>query len=126
MKKILVIDDSKLLRMANARMLAKAGYEVLTAADGEEGLKIVQSHAPDLLVLDMMLPKISGVEVLQTLRKNPSTQRLPVIVLTSLSEMNRKKIMAEGATDFVEKSRGLADANSSALLQAIARAFQSG
>jgi len=126
MKKILVIDDSKLLRMANAKMLAKAGYEVLTAADGEEGLKIVQSHTPDLLVLDMMLPKVSGVEVLQTLRKNPSTQRLPVIVLTSLSEMNRKKIMAEGATDFVEKSRGLADQNSSALLAAIARAFQSG
>jgi len=126
MKKILVIDDSKLLRMANAKMLAKAGYEVLTAADGEEGLKIVQSHTPDLLVLDMMLPKVSGVEVLQTLRKNPSTQRLPVIVLTSLSEMNRKKIMAEGATDFVEKSRGLADQNSSALLAAIAKAFQSG
>ncbi|HXX28234.1 MAG TPA: response regulator [Terriglobales bacterium] len=126
MKKILVIDDSKLLRMANAKMLAKAGYEVLTAADGEEGLKIVQSHTPDLLVLDMMLPKVSGVEVLQTLRKNPSTQRLPVIVLTSLSEMNRKKIMAEGATDFVEKSRGLADQNSSALLVAIAKAFQSG
>jgi two-component system, OmpR family, response regulator VicR len=126
MKKILVIDDSKLLRMANAKILAKAGYQVLTAGDGEEGLKIVQSHTPDLLVLDMMLPKISGVEVLQTLRKNPSTQRLPVIVLTSLSEMNRKKILAEGATDFVEKSQELADQNSSPLLAAIAKAFQSG
>jgi CheY-like chemotaxis protein len=124
MKKILLVDDSKLLRTANARMLAKAGYEVLTAADGEEGLKIVQSQVPDLLVLDMMLPKISGVEVLQAVRKNPSTQALPVIVLTSLSEMNRKKIMAEGATDFVEKSKGLIDQNSSALLQAIARVFQ--
>ncbi|HTS58842.1 MAG TPA: response regulator [Terriglobales bacterium] len=126
MKKILLVDDSKLLRTANARILAKAGYEVLTAADGEEGLKIVQSQVPDLLVLDMMLPKLSGVEVLQAVRKNPSTQALPVIVLTSLSEMNRKKIMAEGATDFVEKSKGLTDQNSSALLQAIARVFQKG
>jgi CheY-like chemotaxis protein len=126
MKKILLVDDSKLLRTANARILAKAGYEVLTAADGEEGLKIAQSQVPDLLVLDMMLPKLSGVEVLQAVRKNPSTQALPVIVLTSLSEMNRKKIMAEGATDFVEKSKGLADQNSSALLQAIARVFQKG
>ena len=126
MKKILLVDDSKLLRTANARILAKAGYEVLTAADGEEGLKIVQSQVPDLLVLDMMLPKLSGVEVLQAVRKNPSTQALPVIVLTSLSEMNRKKIMAEGATDFVEKSKGLTDQNSSALLQAIARVFQNG
>ena len=125
MKKILVIDDSKLLRMANARMLAKAGYEVLTAADGEEGLKIVQSHAPDLLVLDMMLPKISGVEVLQTLRKNPSTQRLPVIVLTSLSQLNRDKIMAEGATDSVEKSQ-VSNQNSSDLLRAISRVLQRG
>jgi len=124
MKKILLVDDSKLLCTANARILAKAGYEVLTAADGEEGLKIVQSQVPDLLVLDMMLPKLSGVEVLQAVRKNPSTQALPVIVLTSLSEMNRKKILAEGATDFVEKSKGLTDQNSSALLQAIARVFQ--
>ena len=124
MKKILLVDDSKLLRTANARMLVKAGYEVLTAADGEEGLKIVHNQVPDVLVLDMMLPKLSGVEVLQAVRKNPSTQALPVIVLTSLSEMNRKKIMAEGATDFVEKSKGLTDHNSSALLQAIARVFQ--
>ena len=126
MKKILLVDDSKLLRTANARILAKAGYEVLTAADGEEGLKIAQSQVPDLLVLDMMLPKLSGVEVLQAVRKNPSTQALPVIVLTSLSEMNRKKIIEEGATDFVEKSKGLTDQNSSALLQAIARVFQNG
>jgi CheY-like chemotaxis protein len=126
MKTVLLVDDSKLLRMANARMLAKAGYEVLTAADGEEGLKLVQSRVPDVLVLDMMLPKISGVEVLRALRSNPSTQALPVIVLTSLSQLNRDKIMAEGATDFVEKSRALSDTNSSDLLKAIARVFQSG
>ncbi|HXW89161.1 MAG TPA: response regulator [Terriglobales bacterium] len=125
MKTILLVDDSKLLRMANARMLAKAGYEVLTAADGEEGLRLVQSRVPDVLVLDMMLPKISGVEVLRAVRSNPSTQALPVIVLTSLSQLNRDKIMAEGATDFVEKSQ-VSNQNSSDLLRAISRVLQRG
>ncbi len=124
MKTILLVDDSKLLRMANARLLAKAGYEVLTAADGEEGLRIVQSRVPDVLVLDMMLPKISGVEVLRAVRSNPTTQALPVIVLTSLSQLNRDKIMAEGATEFVEKSQ-VSSQNSSDLLKAIARILQS-
>ena len=58
--KVLLVDDSKLLRMANEPVLSKAGYEVSTAADGEEGLQAANDKLPDIILLDMMLPKISG------------------------------------------------------------------
>ena len=58
--KILIVDDSRLLRISNERTLMKAGYEVITAADGEEGLRLAIESKPDLVVLDMMLPKLSG------------------------------------------------------------------
>ena len=102
--KILVIEDSRLLRTTTERMLTRAGYAVITAADGEEGLRVAMESKPDLVVLDMMLPKLSGQEVLQRLRLNPSSTSTPVIVLTSLSESNRKKLLSEGASLYFEKS----------------------
>jgi len=102
--KILIVDDSRLLRISNERTLMKAGYEVITAADGEEGLRLAIESKPDLVVLDMMLPKLSGPEVLRELRKNPSSALIPVIVLTSLSQSNREKLLSEGASLYFEKS----------------------
>ena len=96
--KILIVEDSRLLRIATERTLVKAGYEVITAADGEEGLRLALESKPDLVVLDMMLPKLSGQEVLQQLRLNPSSASTPVIVLTSLPQSNREKLMSEGAS----------------------------
>ncbi len=58
--KVLLVDDSKFLRMANERALSKAGYQVSTAADGEEALQVAREKLPDIILLDMMLPKISG------------------------------------------------------------------
>ena len=63
--KILIVDDSRFLRIANERALVKAGHTVFTAADGEEGLPLAQERKPDLVVLDMLLPKLSGPEVLR-------------------------------------------------------------
>ena len=83
--KVLLVDDSKFLRMANERALSRAGYEVSTAADGEEALRVAHDKLPDIILLDMMLPKISGPEVLKALKGNPATMNIPVIVLTSLS-----------------------------------------
>lgn len=117
--KILIVDDSRLLRIANERMLVKAGYEVITAADGEEGLRLALGSNPDLIVLDMMLPKLSGQEVLQQLRAHPASASTPVIVLTSLPESNREKLLGEGASLYFEKSLLRLENGSGPLLDAI-------
>jgi DNA-binding response OmpR family regulator len=117
--KILIIEDSRLLRITTERTLIRAGYEVITAVDGEQGLRLAVESNPDLVVLDMMLPKLSGQEVLQRLRLNPSSKSTPVIVLTSLSESNRQKLLSEGASLYFEKSLIGMDNGSRLLLDAI-------
>ena len=102
--KVLLVDDSKFLRMANERALSKAGFEVTTAADGEEALRIANDKLPDIILLDMMLPNISGPDVLKALKANPATMHIPVIVLTSLSQKNEEKLIQEGAAAYFEKS----------------------
>jgi two-component system, OmpR family, phosphate regulon response regulator PhoB len=102
--KVLLVEDSKFLRMANEHALCRAGYLVSTAADGEEALQVAQDKLPDIILLDMMLPKISGPEVLRTLKANPATKNIPVVVLTSLSQRNEEKLIHEGAIAYFEKS----------------------
>lgn len=102
--KILLVDDSRFLRLANERALTRAGHQVLASADGEEGLRLAIEHKPDLVVLDMMLPKISGPDVLRALRKNPATTAIPVMVLTSLPQSNEGRLISEGATAYFEKA----------------------
>jgi DNA-binding response OmpR family regulator len=102
--KVLLVEDSKFLRIANERALSKAGFEVSTAGDGEEALKVANDKLPDIILLDMMLPKISGTEVLKALKANPATMNIPVIVLTSLSQMNEGKLLDAGAAAYFEKS----------------------
>ncbi len=102
--KVLLVDDSKFLRMANERALSRAGYQVSTAGDGEEALRVANDQLPDIILLDMMLPKISGTEVLRALKANPTTKDIPVIVLTSLSQKNEEKLLSEGAAAYFEKS----------------------
>jgi CheY-like chemotaxis protein len=102
--KVLLVDDSKFLRMANEHALSRAGYLVSTAADGEEALRVAQDKLPDIILLDMMLPKISGPDVLKALKTNPATMDIPVIVLTSLSQKNEEKLLHEGAVAYFEKS----------------------
>ena len=103
MPTILVTEDSMFLRIANQRILTRAGYSVLAAADGEVALRLARENHPDLILLDMMLPKISGPDVLHTLKKDPATVDIPVIVLTSLSQMNAERLRQEGAAAFMEK-----------------------
>ena len=117
--KVLLVDDSKFLRMANERALSRAGYEVSTAADGEEALRVANDKLPDIILLDMMLPKISGPEVLKALKENPATMDIPVIVLTSLSQSNEEKLLQEGAVAYFEKSTLELDKNSDRLAAAV-------
>jgi CheY-like chemotaxis protein len=123
--KVLLIDDSKFLRLASQRSLAKAGYEVWTAADGEEGLRIVREKQPDVVILDLMLPKMPGIDVLRAIKQTGETKQIPVIVQTGLSERNREKLIAEGAAGFIEKSEALLAGKSESLVEAIAQVGRS-
>lgn len=85
-KKILAVDDEKhIVRLVQVN-LERAGYEVVTANDGKEALQKVQDENPDLVVLDVMMPYMDGFEVLQNLRRNPSTRDIPVIMLTAKAQ----------------------------------------
>jgi CheY-like chemotaxis protein len=113
--KVLLVEDSKFLRIANERALSKAGYEVSTAADGEEALRVANEKLPDIILLDMILPKLSGPDVLHALKQNPATAEIPVIVLTSLSQRNEEKLIDEGAEAYFEKQSLDLDKNSDRL-----------
>jgi CheY-like chemotaxis protein len=127
-KKILIVDDSRFLRLANERALVKSGHTVKTASDGEEALRLATSWMPDLVVLDMMLPKMSGQEVLHALKADPATQHIPVMVLTSLPQCNEEKLKAEGATAYHQKELLHLDKNAARFVEAVeqllARAYR--
>lgn len=105
MPTILVVEDSMLIRTANQHILAHAGHTVLTAKDGEEALVLVRRRRPDLVILDLMLPKLGGEQVIQNMRKDPMTAHIPVIVLSSLSQLNEQRLRQAGASAFLEKAR---------------------
>jgi len=121
METILLVEDSKFLRIATERALTKAGYQVVCAGDGEEAVAQATAKLPNLVILDMLLPKLSGPEVLQKLKANPATAHIPILVLSSLSRKNEDKLIKEGATAFLEK--GLLLENPSLLLNAIKSAL---
>lgn len=113
---ILVIDDNVQLQIAFRKILGEAGYRVQLASDGEEGLRLAQDHPPDLIMLDMLMPRMGGVEVLRALKQNRATEPIPVIALSGLPQSNETKLKGEGAVSYLEKSQ-LDD--SGALLRAI-------
>ncbi len=94
---VLLIDDSKFLRKANELALARFGYAVLTASDGDEGLALAREKIPDLIVLDLIIPKLSGAQLLEALKQDPGTAHIPVVVLSSLPISNGAKLQTAGA-----------------------------
>ena len=85
MKKIMIVEDDDGLREIYKIRLAADGYTVVTASDGEMALSVAVSEKPDLMVLDLMMPKISGFDMLEILRSTPEMAKLRVIVMTALS-----------------------------------------
>jgi CheY-like chemotaxis protein len=124
LKLILLVDDSRFVRMATEKALSRAGYSVVTASDGEEALRIASSRIPDLILLDMLLPRLGGVEVLQALQKSPLTASIPVIVLSSLPQKNEAKLLTEGATAYFEKSKMELDQNAESLIHIVKRTLE--
>jgi CheY-like chemotaxis protein len=116
---ILLVEDSRFLRVASERALVKAGYDVVSAADGEAALPTARERLPNLILLDMMLPKLDGLGVLRALKGDPQTANIPVIVLTGLGKQNEWKLKKEGAAGFFTKSDSLLEGNSATLLQVV-------
>jgi CheY-like chemotaxis protein len=102
---ILLVEDSKIQRLTNERILHKAGYTVLNAGDGEEALRVARKSIPDIILLDMLLPKLGGREVMQTLKREPTTAQIPILVFSSLPQTNEERLIVEGAAGYFEKSR---------------------
>ncbi|MBZ5679928.1 MAG: response regulator [Acidobacteriia bacterium] len=102
--KILLVEDSKPIRRENERVLIQAGYEVICAVDGESALRFAHEEKPDLILLDLLLPKMGGREVLLNLKSDPVTADIPVVVLSSLTEKNRQKLIEDGAEEYIEKN----------------------
>lgn len=102
---ILLVEDSKIQRLTNERILHKAGYTVLNAGDGEEALRVARNSIPDVILLDMLLPKLGGREVMQALKHDPPTAQIPILVFSSLPQTNEERLRDDGAAGYFEKSR---------------------
>ncbi|HEX6858587.1 MAG TPA: phosphate regulon transcriptional regulator PhoB [Caulobacteraceae bacterium] len=102
--KVLVVEDEDALATLLEYNLSKEGYAVTLAADGEEALLLVDENQPDLVILDWMLPKVSGIEVCRRLRQGQKTRNLPIIMLTARGEeSDRIRGLDTGADDYVVK-----------------------
>ena len=104
-KKILVIEDEATLQKALNEILSKEGYEVVSSLDGLRGLELAQKENPDLILLDIILPKMDGFEVLRRIKENDKISKIPVIILTNLSDVNDiQKALDLGATTYLVKA----------------------
>lgn len=105
MEKIVFVEDETTLQKMLSAALKEAGYDVITAADGEAGLAAVRSEKPDLVLLDLILPKMDGFTVLGAIKKDEATAHTPVIVLTNLESVEDVgKVVALGATTYLVKA----------------------
>lgn len=105
MAKILIIEDDPLMIRLYQKAFSSEGYEVEVAFDGEEGLGKVKKGKPTLILLDIMMPKMHGFEVLDKLKANKETEKIPVIVLTNLaSTQDAETALSKGAVKYIVKS----------------------
>ena len=102
--RLLIVDDDHHNRQLLEVMLAPEGFHLMTAASGEEALAMVAQHPPDLILLDIMMPGMDGYQVAGTLKANPATKNIPIIVITSLDDRNARMLgLTAGAEDFLSK-----------------------
>lgn len=104
-KKILVVEDEATLQKALTTILSQEGFDVHSCMDGENGYKTALSSAPDLILLDLILPKMDGFEVLKKLKKEDKTRDIPIVILTNLGSVNDiQKALDLGATTYLVKT----------------------
>lgn len=106
MKTILFIEDEAALQKTFEEILTKEGYNMISALDGEIGLRLAKTKKPDLILLDLILPKIHGFDVLGELKSDPETRDIPIIVLTNLEDVDDvNKAIELGATTYLVKAQ---------------------
>lgn len=104
MKKILLVEDNEMNRDMLSRRLQRRGYEVIIAVDGQEGIEMAESQKPNLILMDMSLPKIDGWEATRKIKANAATQSIPVLALTAHAmDGEREKALAAGCSDYDTK-----------------------
>lgn len=102
--KILVAEDDKLTALALQTVLQKEGYTTFFSFDGKDALDKLKQHKPDLVITDIMLPKITGLEIIKTIKESPEHKHIPVIVISILEkEETILKALELGAADFIPK-----------------------
>lgn len=103
-RKILVVDDDELILSMMRDGLTKNGFEVIIAANGFEGILAVEEEKPDLVITDIMMPKLSGIEFLKALKNNVATRNLQVILISAVDEVDMiQEGLAMGAVDYITK-----------------------
>lgn len=104
-RRIVLAEDDRFLRKAAETALKRHGFAVTTAADGEEALAVVRASPPDLVLLDLIMPKVQGFDVLLSLKADPATASIPIIVLSNLGqEGDVKRAMESGAVAYFVKA----------------------
>jgi DNA-binding response OmpR family regulator len=104
-RRVLLADDDRYLRRAAEARLRQQGFTVLTAADGEEALQVALAERPDIILLDLIMPKVQGFEVLRALKQAESTSAIPVIILSNLGqESDRAQCLESGAAAYFVKA----------------------
>jgi CheY-like chemotaxis protein len=119
--RILLAEDDRFLSKAAAVMLRRRGYTVVTASNGEEALQSVRSAPPDIVLLDLIMPKMQGFEVLRALKSDAATRAIPVVVMSNLSQPeDRDRTLAAGASEYLVK----ANLSLEALVSAVERTLR--
>jgi CheY-like chemotaxis protein len=105
MARLLIVEDDPLMSRMYQKIFTFEGYEVEMAGDGQEGLDKVRASKPTLVLLDVMMPKLNGLQVLEKLKSDPETKDIPVIMLTNLAgEQDAEAALAKGAIKYIIKS----------------------
>ena len=105
MTKILVVEDEEILRTALAEELKQENFEVVTAKDGQDGVEKATAEKPDLILLDLVMPRLDGLGALKELKAKDDTKEIPVVILTNLSDYDKvSDALSLGAMDYLVKA----------------------
>ncbi len=103
--KVLIVEDEEILLTALCEELKQEGFDAVGAKDGEEGVAKAASEKPDLILLDLVMPKLDGIGALKQMKENPETQNIPVVILTNLSDYDKvSSALSMGAMDYLVKA----------------------